>query len=120
MFLNKKRNYHETIYNGAIGIKTNFWDSTIDMKSRLVGFLKQAQIRMGDWSFRRNANACSFPRRCRLLKRSVRPIPAENKRTQLCLQTELAEEKSLHSQKLQRWSQQIYVAKEKKSLLLML
>ena len=48
MFLNKKRNYHETIYNGAIGIKTNFWDSTIDMKSRLVGFLKQAQIRMGD------------------------------------------------------------------------
>jgi len=29
------------------------------------------------------------------------------------LQTELAEEKSLHSQKLPRWAQQIYVTKEK-------
>jgi len=46
----------------------------------------------------------------------VRPNPAENKRTQLCLQTELAEEKSqsLHSQKLQRRAQQIfYITKEK-------
>jgi len=42
-------------------------------------------------------------------------IPAENKRTQLCLQTDLAEEnsQSLHSQKLPRWAQQIYVTKEK-------
>jgi len=30
--------------------------------------------------------------RCRLLKNTVRLIPAENKRIQLCLQTELAEE----------------------------
>jgi len=46
---------------------------------------------------------------------SVRLIRAENKRTQLCLQTELAEEnsQSLHSQKLPRWAQQIYVTKEK-------
>ena len=70
------------------------------MKSRLVGFLKQATNRVSDWSFRWNAIACWFSR-CRLLKNSVRLIPAENKRTQLCLQTELAEEKSqlLHSQK---------------------
>jgi len=42
-------------------------------------------------------------------QKSVRLIPAENERTQLCLLTELAEEKpqSLHSQKLPRWAQQI-------------
>ena len=87
----------------------------MDVKSRLVGFLKEAKNRMSGWSFRRNAIACEFPHRCRLIKKSVRPIPAENKRTQLCLQTELAEEKSqsLHSQKLLRWAQQIYVTKEK-------
>jgi len=28
------------------------------MKSRLVGFLKQAKNRVSDWSFRRNAIAC--------------------------------------------------------------
>jgi len=35
---------------------------------------------------------------------------------QLCLQTELPQEKSqsLHSQKLPRWAQQIYVTKEKR------
>jgi len=48
MFPKKKRNYHETIYNGAIGIKETFWDSAIDMKSRLVGFLKQAKNRVSD------------------------------------------------------------------------
>ena len=120
MFLKKKRNYHETIYNSAIGVKETFWDSAIDMKSRLVGFLKQAKNRVSDWSFRRNTIACKFPPRYRLLKKSVRPILAEKKITQMCLQTELAEEKaqSLHSQKLQRWAQQIYVPKEKKSVLL--
>jgi len=82
-------------------------------RNYLQGFLKQAKNRVSDWSFRRNAIACEFPHRCRLLKKSVRPIPAENKRTQLCLQTELAEDKSLHSQKLPRWAQQIYVMKEK-------
>ena len=85
------------------------------MKNRLVSFLKQAKNRGSDWSFRGNAIACEFPHRCRLLKKSVRLIAAENKRTQLCLQTELAEEKSqsLHLQKLSRWAQQIYVTKEK-------
>ena len=34
----EKRNYHETIYDGAVGIKKTFWDSSIDMKIRLVGF----------------------------------------------------------------------------------
>jgi len=48
MFLKKKRNYHETIYNGAIGVKQTFWDSAIDMKSRLVGFLKQGKNRVSD------------------------------------------------------------------------
>jgi len=28
------------------------------MKIRLLGFLKQAQNRVSDWSFRRNAIAC--------------------------------------------------------------
>jgi len=28
------------------------------MKSRLIGFLKQAKNRVSDWSFRRNAIAC--------------------------------------------------------------
>jgi len=111
MFPKKK----ETIYNGAIGIKETFWDSAVDTKCRLVGFLKQAKNCVCDWPFRHNAIACEFPHRCPLLKKSVRPIPAENKRTQLCLQTELAEEKSqsLHSQKLPRWAQQIYLTKEK-------
>jgi len=44
----EKRNYHETIYNGATVIKETFWDSAIDMKSRLVGFLKQAKNRVSD------------------------------------------------------------------------
>ena len=44
-------------------------------------------------------------------------IQAENKRTQLCLQRELAEEKSqsLHSQKLRRWAQHMYVTERKKN-----
>ena len=48
MFLKKKRNYHETIYDGAMDIKETFQDSSIDMKSRLVGFLKQAKNRLSD------------------------------------------------------------------------
>ena len=54
----EKRNYHETIYDSAIGIKETFEDSSTDMKSRLVGFLKQAKNRVSDWYFRRNAIAC--------------------------------------------------------------
>jgi len=48
MFLKKKRKYHETIYDGAVGIKETFYDSSIDMKSRLVGFLNQAKNRVSD------------------------------------------------------------------------
>jgi len=47
MFLRKKRNYHETIHNGATG-----------MTSRLVGFLKQTRNRVSDWSFWGKAIAC--------------------------------------------------------------
>ena len=48
MFFKKKRNYYETIYDGAIGIKETFKDSATDMKSWLVGFSKQAKNRMSD------------------------------------------------------------------------
>jgi len=48
VFQEKKTNYHEPIYNGAIGTKETFWDSAVDMKSRLVGFLKQAKNRLND------------------------------------------------------------------------
>jgi len=54
----ENRNYHETIYDGAIGTKETFEDSSMDMKSRLVGSLKQAKNRVIDWYFRRNAIAC--------------------------------------------------------------
>jgi len=37
MFLKEKRSYHETIHDGAISVK-----------SRLVGFLKQAKNRVSD------------------------------------------------------------------------
>ena len=48
MFLKKKRNYDETNYDDAIGMTETFQDSFIDMKSRLVGFLKQAKNRVSD------------------------------------------------------------------------
>ena len=45
---------------------------------------------------------------------SARLILAENKRTQLCLQIELAEEKaqSLHSQKSAQWAEQMHFKKK--------
>jgi len=39
----EKRNYHATIYDGAVGIKETFEDISVDMQSRLVGVLKQAK-----------------------------------------------------------------------------
>jgi len=36
MFL-KKKNYHETIHDGAIGIKETIENSAVSMKSRFVG-----------------------------------------------------------------------------------
>ena len=48
MFLKKKRNYHETIYGSAMDIKETFQDSSIDMKNRLVGFLKQPKNCVSD------------------------------------------------------------------------
>ena len=102
-----KRNNYKTIHDGAVG-----------MKSRFVGhrFLKQARNRVSDWSFR-----SKFPRRCLLKKACVRPTRAENKKTQLCLQVELAEDKSqsLRSQKSPLWAERMYVTK-KISLLWML
>ena len=60
MFLQKKRNYHETIFDDAIGITGTIEDSAIGMKSRFVGhrFLKQAKNRVSDWSFRSKAITC--------------------------------------------------------------
>jgi len=50
MFLYIKTNYHETIHDGAIGIKGTIYDSAIGMKSRLVGhcFLTQAKNHVSD------------------------------------------------------------------------
>ena len=56
MFLKKKRNYHETIYGGAMDIKKlsriapvfSIQELSIDMKSRLLGFLKQAKNHVSD------------------------------------------------------------------------
>jgi len=39
----EKRNYHETMHDGAIGIKENFQDSSIYMKNQLAGFFKTSQ-----------------------------------------------------------------------------
>jgi len=47
MFLKTKRNYHETMHDGAIG-----------MTSRLVGFLKQAKNRVSDWLLWGKTIAC--------------------------------------------------------------
>ena len=58
MFLKNKRNYHETIYDSAIGITETFYDNPVDMKIRLVDFLKEAKNRVNAWSFWRNAIAC--------------------------------------------------------------
>jgi len=44
MFLKKKRNYHEIIYDGAIGIKETFSDSSVDMENRLVSFKTSKRI----------------------------------------------------------------------------
>ena len=108
----KKKNYDETIYDGAIGTKETSWDSSTDMKSWLVGLLKQAKNRVSDWSFRRTLISSPLSPSQKI---SVGLIPAENKRTQLCFQRELSLEKSqsLHSQTLPRWAQQIYATKEK-------
>jgi len=59
------------------------------MKRRFVGhFFEQAKHSVSDWSLRHKVIMC----RCRLLKKRLRLIRAENKRTQLCLQMGLAEE----------------------------
>jgi len=65
----------------------------VGIKSRVVGhrFLTQDKNRVSDWSFGCNAIACLIPHGCLHLKKSVRLIRAENKRTQLCLQIELGE-----------------------------
>jgi len=50
MFLNIKTNFHETIHDGAIGMKGTIWNSTIGMKSRFVGhrFLTQGKNGVSD------------------------------------------------------------------------
>ena len=113
MFLRKRWNYPRW----RCGHKWNLSRIALGMKNLFVGhrFLKHGKTRGSDCSLRSKAMACWFPHHCGLLKRSVRLIRAENKRTQLCLQLELAEEKSqqLHAQKSPQWAQQMYVRKEK-------
>ena len=118
MFLKKKRNYHEAIHNGAIDIKWTTSESAIGIEKPVYRpSLRKTSQESRKWLqlilFAHSHRVLiSSPR---LLKKSVRLIPAENKRRQLCLQIELAEEKSqsLHSQKSPRWTQQMYVTKEK-------
>jgi len=45
MLLKKKRNYHETIHDAAIGLKEAMWESPLGIKSRFVGhcFFKSSQ-----------------------------------------------------------------------------
>jgi len=48
MFLKKKINFYETIYDGAVDIKETFLDSFIDLKNRIVGFAKQVKNHVSD------------------------------------------------------------------------
>jgi len=68
------------------------------MKSQFVGFLKQDKNRVSDGPFDATPSRANFLTTIAFSK-SVRLIPTENKRMQLCFQTELAEEnsQSLHS-----------------------
>jgi len=45
------------------------------MKSRLVGFSKQAKNRVSDWSFQCNAIACWFTHRCRSSQKQCETNP---------------------------------------------
>ena len=94
----EKRNYHETIHDGAIGIKDTIQDSAKGMKSWLVGHCLQAKNRVIDLF---DATPDNFLMAVVFSKGVLRLIRAKNERTQLCLQIELAEEKSqpLHSEK---------------------
>ena len=44
----KKKLSRNSLRDGPIGIKETFRDSSIDMKSRIVGFLKQAKNCVSD------------------------------------------------------------------------
>jgi len=48
MFLKKKRNCHETIHDGSVGLKETIYDIAIGMKSRFVGFFKQTMNCVSD------------------------------------------------------------------------
>jgi len=56
MFLKKKRNYHEIIHGGAIGIK-NYLGERYSHETPVCTrrCLKQAKNRVSGWSFRNNA-----------------------------------------------------------------
>jgi len=58
----EKRNYYETIHDGAIGIKETILNSAIGMESLFVGhcFLKQAKNRVSDWFFDATLSRADF------------------------------------------------------------
>jgi len=62
MFLNIKKNYHETILDDAVDTKGTIQDSAIGMKSRIVGhrFLTQAKNCANDWSFVAMSSRANF------------------------------------------------------------
>jgi len=88
----KRRKYHDIIHVDAIGInafcKTSFLETSQESHERLISLTQHHRVLI------------SLPL-SPLQRKSVRLIRAENERTQLCLQIELAEEKSqpLHSHK---------------------
>jgi len=70
MFRHKKRNYHETIHDGAIGI----YGSAVCMESRFVGhrFLKQAKIAWVIDLIDAMPSRANFPNAVCLLKKTLR------------------------------------------------
>jgi len=86
------------------------------MKSWFVGHRLHAKDRVID-IFAPTSSRADFLMAVAFSKWILRLIRAKNKRTQLYLQIELAEEKSqsLHSQKSPLGTQRMYVSKENKS-----
>jgi len=85
------------------------------MKSRLVGFLKQAKNRVNDWSQLHRVLIFS-PLLPSQKEGETNPSReqknAEQKNAVFANRISWKKSHSLHSQKLPRWAQQIYVTKE--------
>jgi len=84
------------------------------MKSRLVGFLKQAKNRVSDWSLRQSHRVLiSSPMSPSQKDCETNPSREEKKASVFSNRMSWRKSQSLHSQKLPRWAQQMYVTKGK-------